>query len=95
MQEREGTSLETQEAACRRHAAAGGYSVLETHVFRETYSGAEFHDRPRLAEGRFGNACYALIRVGAPGVFQISTRAYSGGASANPLTPSVHSGTTA
>src|SRR3712207_604554 len=51
-QEREGTSLETQEAACRRFAAEHGYSVAEAHVYRETYSGAEFHDRPRLADLR-------------------------------------------
>jgi site-specific DNA recombinase len=51
-QEREGTSLETQEAACRRYAEEHGYTVSEAHVYRETYSGAEFHDRPRLGELR-------------------------------------------
>jgi site-specific DNA recombinase len=52
VQEREGTSLETQEAACRRYADEHGYTVSEAHVYRETYSGAEFHDRPRLGELR-------------------------------------------
>jgi len=51
-QEREGTSLETQEAACRRYAEEHGYSVSEAHVYRETFTGAEFHDRPRLSDVR-------------------------------------------
>lgn len=51
-QERDGTSLDTQEAACRRYAAERGYTVAEAHVYREAFSGAEFHDRPRLGEMR-------------------------------------------
>src|SRR5262245_7592087 len=51
-QEREGTSLETQEAACRQYAQSHGYAVSEAHVYREAYSGGEFHDRPRLGDLR-------------------------------------------
>lgn len=52
VQEQDGTSLGSQELACRRYAAEHGYTVSEAHVFRETFSGAEFHDRPRLRELR-------------------------------------------
>jgi site-specific DNA recombinase len=45
-QEDDGTSLDTQERACREHAASLGYAVAQ--VFREVYSGAELFDRPQL-----------------------------------------------
>jgi site-specific DNA recombinase len=45
-QEDDGTSLDTQEQACRAHAESLGYAVAQ--VFREVYSGAELFDRPQL-----------------------------------------------
>jgi site-specific DNA recombinase len=47
-QEEDGTSLDTQEERCRHYAIAQGYQVSEQHVYRETYSGAELWERPRL-----------------------------------------------
>lgn len=49
-QEAEGTSLDTQEAACRAYAAERGYAVAE--VYREVFSGAELWARPCLSELR-------------------------------------------
>ena len=49
-QEAEGTSLDTQEAACRAYAAEHGYSVVA--VYREVHSGAELWQRPKLTELR-------------------------------------------
>ena len=49
-QEVEGTSLGTQEAACRAHAAERGYTVGA--VYRETHTGADLFERPRLSELR-------------------------------------------
>lgn len=49
-QEEEGTSLDTQEAACIARARELGYEVGP--IFRETYSGAEIFDRPKLNELR-------------------------------------------
>ncbi len=46
----DGTSLESQADACVRHAESLGYVV--DHVTRETYSGAELWDRPKLAQDR-------------------------------------------
>ena len=51
-QEEEGTSLETQEAADRRHAAEHGYRVDEGHVYREVYTGVELWERPQLTRLR-------------------------------------------
>lgn len=70
-QEEEGSSLGTQEAACRADAAAHGESVDESHVYRETYSGAELWDRPALTRLRDairertidGVVCYAIDRL--------------------------------
>jgi site-specific DNA recombinase len=42
-------SLTTQEAECRRYAAEHGYTIDEQFVFRETHTGAELHERPKLA----------------------------------------------
>ena len=47
-QEEEGTSLDTQEERCRQYAIAKGYQVAEPHVYRETHTGAELWERPRL-----------------------------------------------
>src|SRR5215212_8442661 len=44
----DGTSLDTQEQRCRAHAAELGYTVVETMVVREVYSGAELFDRAGL-----------------------------------------------
>ncbi|MDP9372986.1 MAG: recombinase family protein [Chloroflexota bacterium] len=48
-QEEEGTSLASQEAACRRYAAERGYAVVEDRVYREVHTGAELWERPQLA----------------------------------------------
>ncbi len=45
-----GTSLDTQEAACRAFAAQLGLNVA--HVFQETYTGVEYFDRPAMSELR-------------------------------------------
>ena len=44
------SSLETQEAACRAHAADRGWQVVD--VFREVHTGAELFERPQLARLR-------------------------------------------
>jgi len=49
-QEEDGTSLDSQEAACRTFAEQQGYSV--GRVTREVYTGAELWDRPKLAQDR-------------------------------------------
>ena len=51
-QEEEGTSLGTQEAACRKYAAEHGYTVAEEHVYREVHTGTELWERPQLARMR-------------------------------------------
>ncbi len=48
-QERDGTSLETQEEACREYAKAHDYELVAT--FRETFSGGTL-ERPALSELR-------------------------------------------
>ena len=48
-QGRDGTSLASQEEACRRYAAELGYAVDERHVYREAHTGAELWERPRLS----------------------------------------------
>jgi len=50
-QERDGTSLETQQQACLKRALELGYDVPERFMVRETYSGLTL-DRPRLNEVR-------------------------------------------
>jgi len=47
-QEREGTSLTSQEERCRLHASEQGYSVDEANVYREAHTGAELWERPKL-----------------------------------------------
>jgi site-specific DNA recombinase len=46
----DGTSLETQEAACRAFAIDQGWVVTE--VYREVFTGAELFDRPQLGKLR-------------------------------------------
>ncbi|MCL4467206.1 MAG: recombinase family protein [Chloroflexi bacterium] len=48
-QEQEGTSLQTQEEACRKYAAEHGYTVDEPQVYREVFTGSELWDRPQLS----------------------------------------------
>lgn len=61
-QEDDGTSLDSQELACRQLAAARGYAVAG--VTREVYTGAELWDRPKLAQVRAdlkGGTFHAII----------------------------------
>jgi site-specific DNA recombinase len=51
-QEREGASLETQEAACRQYCAAKGWLVLEPHIYRETHKRWLLHERPEMTKLR-------------------------------------------
>src|SRR5215217_7713228 len=51
-QEEDGTSLETQEAACRQYAAAQGWAVAEAHVYQETHKRWLLHERPQLTNVR-------------------------------------------
>jgi site-specific DNA recombinase len=44
----DGTSLETQEAAGRRHAAGRGYVVGPDGLYREVHTGTELWERPQL-----------------------------------------------
>jgi site-specific DNA recombinase len=46
------TSLDTQESACRRHAADRGFVIDDGHVFREVHTGTQLWERPRLTELR-------------------------------------------
>src|SRR5436190_15226293 len=48
----EGTSLESQEAACRAYAAEHGYDIDEARVYVEVHTGAELWERPRLTRLR-------------------------------------------
>lgn len=48
----EGTSLATQEAACRAYAAEHDLVIDEQHVYRETFTGVELWDRPQLTRLR-------------------------------------------
>lgn len=51
-QERDGASLETQEAACRRYCADLGWEILEQHVYRETHKRSLLHERPLMTKLR-------------------------------------------
>lgn len=70
-QAKEGTSLGTQEDACRADAAAHSDTVSEAHVYRETFTGTELWDRPKLTELRRairageveGVVCHAIDRL--------------------------------
>jgi site-specific DNA recombinase len=61
LQEREGTSLDTQEERCRAFAEVKGWTVAE--AYREVFSGARLYERPEFA--RFREA----LRQGAFDVF--------------------------
>lgn len=52
VQEEEGTSLATQEAACRSFAQERGYTVSEGHFYREVHTGVELWTRPELTRLR-------------------------------------------
>ena len=49
-QEEDGTSLDSQEAACIEHAKSLGFT--DWRVTREVFTGAELYDRPLLARDR-------------------------------------------
>src|SRR5258705_13061586 len=51
-QEQDGTSLQTQEAACRAYALAHGYAVDDDDVYREVFTGTELWERPQLTRLR-------------------------------------------
>src|SRR4051812_4550739 len=51
-QEQDGTSLQTQGAACRAYALAHGYSVDDADVYREVFTGTELWERPQLTRLR-------------------------------------------
>ncbi|MCL0077341.1 recombinase family protein, partial [Dehalococcoidia bacterium] len=50
-QEREGTSLQSQEKACLKKASELGYEVPDGYLLKEVYSGLTL-DRPRLTQLR-------------------------------------------
>lgn len=70
-QEEEGTSLDTQEAACRRYALDKGFVVDDGYIYREVFSGTMLRERPRLTDlreavrsrGIQAVVCYALDRL--------------------------------
>lgn len=62
-QELRGTSLETQEAACRALCTERGYAVR--HVFLDTFPGVELWDRPKMS------ACREAIRRDPPDVLVV------------------------
>ncbi len=49
-QEDDGTSLDSQVAACQEYASKHGFEVAR--ITRETYTGGELWDRPKLAQDR-------------------------------------------
>src|SRR5687768_1991081 len=49
-QEEDGTSLDTQQAACHAHCAERGHAVAA--VFREVFTGAKYRERPDLGTAR-------------------------------------------
>jgi site-specific DNA recombinase len=51
-QEQDGSSLDTQEAAGRRHADSLDATIDEVHVYREVYSGVQLWERPALTRLR-------------------------------------------
>lgn len=51
-QEREGASLETQEAACRQFCMEKGWLILEPYVYRETHKRWLLHERPEMTKLR-------------------------------------------
>jgi site-specific DNA recombinase len=51
-QEKDGASLETQEAACRKYAADQGWTIDERFVYRETHKRWLLHERPEITRLR-------------------------------------------
>jgi site-specific DNA recombinase len=51
-QERDGTSLETQEQECLAHAIGKRFAVAPESVYREVFTGADLFDRPALSRLR-------------------------------------------
>lgn len=51
-QEQEGTSLESQEVACRKYAQEYGYQVDDYYVISEVYSGLKLLERPGINQVR-------------------------------------------
>lgn len=62
-QEEHGTSLETQEAACRQYASQQGFAVDQAHVYREVHTGIELWERPQLQRLREAVRCRQLDAV--------------------------------
>jgi site-specific DNA recombinase len=50
--QKDGTSLQTQEAACRKYAAEYGYTLDDAHVFVEVHTRTELWERPALTRLR-------------------------------------------
>src|SRR3712207_897690 len=69
-QEQDGSSLDSQEAACRAYAEQLGYTVVAVH--RETFSGGSFHERPLLGELRLAVRSGAVDVVVAYAVDRVS-----------------------
>lgn len=59
-QEQDGSSLETQERACRAFAAERGYVVAATHIYREVETGKYLWERPKLTALREAMATGAI-----------------------------------
>ncbi|HQW90307.1 MAG TPA: recombinase family protein [Nitrospira sp.] len=67
----EGSSLETQEAGCRAYAAERGYTIDESHVYQDIFTGIELWERPQLTRLREAIRrqqiavviCYAIDRM--------------------------------
>jgi site-specific DNA recombinase len=47
-QEQDGSSLETQEAACLAYCREHGYTVAPEHIYQDVYTGMEYRPRPGL-----------------------------------------------
>jgi site-specific DNA recombinase len=70
-QEESGSSLDTQESACRTFATEHGCTISPAHIYRETFSGIELWDRPQLTKMRAAIrakevdrvVCYAIDRL--------------------------------
>src|SRR5437763_639119 len=47
-QEDEGTSLISQQQRCSLHCQKQRYEVLETHIFKDVYTGKAYRERPGM-----------------------------------------------
>lgn len=61
----EGTSLQTQEEACKRYAQDHGIQVNDDHVFRDVHTGTELWERSALTHLRDGvrERCFSVVIV--------------------------------